>query len=257
MHGLLILLSICYLHELFSFSITDEQIGKIAQKIWINECGGTIAGLTHWNKGENFPSLGIGHFIWYPVGKKELFDETFPKLLQFLQSKGETLPTWMKNTSGCPWNTRDAFYQDFQSPQMVQLRTLLAATKDLQAQFIATRLEEALPQMLEHLPADERARVRILFDRLMNDPRGLYALIDYLNFKGAGTLSSERYKGEGWGLLQVLQKISPSSLDLVADFAECAKIVLIQRVENSPPEKEEKKWLNGWLNRVQTYVKNI
>ena len=27
--------------------------------------GGTISGLTSWNVGENFASLGIGHFIWY------------------------------------------------------------------------------------------------------------------------------------------------------------------------------------------------
>ena len=29
-------------------------------------------------------------------------------------------------------------------------------------------------------------------------------MIDYVNFKGDGLKPTERYKGEGWGLLQVL-----------------------------------------------------
>ena len=30
-------------------------------------------------------------------------------------------------------------------------------------------------------------------------------LIDYVNFKGEGVLETERYRGRGWGLLQVLE----------------------------------------------------
>jgi hypothetical protein len=33
-----------------------------------SSAGGSITGLTTWNAGEEFPSLGIGHFIWYPAG---------------------------------------------------------------------------------------------------------------------------------------------------------------------------------------------
>ena len=29
--------------------------------------------------------------------------------------------------------------------------------------------------------------------------------MDYVNFKGEGVSSSERYRGQGWGLLQVLE----------------------------------------------------
>jgi len=42
----------------------------IGRKIWQNECAGTVEGLTSWNKGEDFASLGIGHFIWYPAERK-------------------------------------------------------------------------------------------------------------------------------------------------------------------------------------------
>ena len=46
----------------------DAQLERIGKRIWSNECNGTVDGLTSWNTGENFASLGIGHFIWYPAG---------------------------------------------------------------------------------------------------------------------------------------------------------------------------------------------
>jgi hypothetical protein len=48
--------------------LTAAQKASIGRKIWQNESGGTVEGLTAWNVGEEFPSLGIGHFIWYPAG---------------------------------------------------------------------------------------------------------------------------------------------------------------------------------------------
>ncbi|RYD29224.1 MAG: hypothetical protein EOP87_18635, partial [Verrucomicrobiaceae bacterium] len=46
--------------------LSGAQKAAIGRKIWQNESGGTVNGLTAWNGGEGFPSLGIGHFIWYP-----------------------------------------------------------------------------------------------------------------------------------------------------------------------------------------------
>jgi hypothetical protein len=45
-------------------SLSDSQALEIGRRIWKNECAGTVSGLTSWNKGEEFPSLGIAHFIW-------------------------------------------------------------------------------------------------------------------------------------------------------------------------------------------------
>jgi hypothetical protein len=50
---------------------------RIGRKVWQNECGGTVAGLTSWNAGENFASLGIGHFIWYPAGRADRSRKAF------------------------------------------------------------------------------------------------------------------------------------------------------------------------------------
>ena len=44
------------------------------------------------------------------------------------------------------------------------------------------------------------------------------------------------------------------SISPVNDFAKAAKLVLVQRVENSPPERRESSWLQGWLNRIDSYL---
>jgi len=61
--------------------------------------------LTSWNKGEDFASLGIGHFIWYPKSVSESekqFDESFPKLLTWMQDKGVEMPLWLLKSQGNP-----------------------------------------------------------------------------------------------------------------------------------------------------------
>lgn len=234
-------------------SISPLEAHQIAERIWKNECAGTVKGLTHWNKGENFPSLGIGHFIWYRTGKQERFQESFPELLVFIQKKGMTLPDWLKTASGCPWNSREEFYEEIQSPNMKSLRQFLFDTQNLQALFMAKRLDEALPLMLKSCSQAEQGKITTLYGRLAKDGNGLYALLDYLNFKGSGISPEESYKGQGWGLLQVLQAMPSASQDPLSDFVAAAETVLKQRVANSPPERHEEQWLKGWFRRLETY----
>lgn len=229
-------------------------ISRLGERIWKNECAGTIEGLTCWNKRENFASLGIGHFIWYPVGRKERFEETFPDLLQFLQKKGAILPEWLKRAEGCPWSTREEFYANIQNPQMRDLRQFLFETRDLQAVFIAERLKKTFSLMLDHCPPSGRGQVETIFTRLSNDANGLYAMVDYLNFKGSGVSAAESYKNQHWGLLQVLQSIPLSSEQPLVDFIAAAKSLLKRRVDNSPAERDEKQWLTGWFNRLDGYL---
>jgi hypothetical protein len=233
--------------------ISDAEADRIGKKIWRNECAGTRDGLTSWNKGEDFPSLGIGHFIWYPQGKRGPFKESFPALKDYLQSQGVKLPGWLAAAKACPWSDRAAFMADFRSPRMEELRSLLASNVGQQARFAALRLESALPQMLAAAPASERETIRRNFYRVANAPGGLYPLMDYVNFKGEGTSPTERYQGEGWGLLQVLAGMSDSGSPTAA-FSKSADRALTRRVELSPPARGEKRWLPGWRNRLATYV---
>lgn len=236
-----------------SLDISSAEADRIGQKIWRNECAGTRDGLTSWNSGENFASLGIGHFIWYPKGKRGPFVESFPALRDYLRANGAKVPAWLASAASCPWPDRAAFQADFRSERMEELRSLLASTVGLQARFAALRLEAALPKMLAAAAPAEREKVRANFYRVASAPGGLYALMDYVNFKGEGASPTERYRGEGWGLLQVLAGMPASGAPL-AGFRASADRALARRVELAPAERGEKKWLPGWRNRVATYV---
>lgn len=237
--------------------ISSKDADKIAQKIWHNECNGTLKGLTTWNQGEEFASLGIGHFIWYPKGASGPFREMFPDLLTFLSIRGIVLPQWLKDNKTCPWVTRDQFLQAQDSAKMVELRQLLADTIALQAEFMASRLQKSLPLMVRSFPEEKRKLIMSHFESLVNDPMGLYAVLDYLNFKGEGLLPTESYQGERWGLVQVLELMNEPKAGerAVVNFAAAANYVLERRVANSPPERNEKRWLKGWQNRIDTYLK--
>ena len=45
--------------------LSKEQLLAVAERIFQNETGGVRNNLVDWNDGENFPSLGIGHFTWF------------------------------------------------------------------------------------------------------------------------------------------------------------------------------------------------
>ena len=242
------------LRNLCAFAFTNKMAKEIGERIWKNECVGSLEGLTHWNQGENHASLGIGHFIWYPSDKKEQFQETFPDLLEFFKKEGVAIPEELHLHRGCPWSSREEFYVHFHTAQMQNLRQFLFDTRELQALYMARRLEKTLFTMLEQCPEAEKAKMVLLLFRLLKDPNGLYALLDYLNFKGDGTSPQEAYNGQGWGLLRVLQSISYSSKKPVFDFVDAAKFLLKQRVENSASERQEQKWLEGWCKRLDTYL---
>ncbi len=236
-------------------TLSRNEAIKIGKRIWQNECNGTITGLTAWNEGENFASLGIGHFIWYPKGQRGPFEESFPKLVSFMTVRGVKLPTLLLGAGerACPWNSRQEFLRAQYSPEMKQLRQFLAGTVDVQAEFLIARLQNALSKMLAEAEPADRANVEQQFERMTRTPQGCYALVDYVNFKGEGVLHTERYQGQGWGLLQVLEQMPADEDDAVKEFSRAAVVVLKRRVANSPPERGEARWLPGWLNRVRSY----
>jgi len=235
-----------------SISLTPAEAETVGRRIWQNESGGTLEGLTAWNSGEEFASLGIGHFIWYPANFNGPFTESFPQLLQHFASKNIAMPNWLRASLDCPWQTQSAFQRDFNSPRMLELRHFLASTIAEQALFAAKRMEGSLPTMLQAVHPQEKENIKRRFYSIANSAQGIYALVDYVNFKGEGTAPAERYNGRGWGLLQVLQSMEqPENLQ---SFANAARAVLAQRVKNAPPNRSEGRWLSGWYNRISTYA---
>jgi len=99
----------------------------------------------------------------------------------------------------------------------------------------------------------DRETVRRRFYAVASTGTGKYALMDYVNFKGEGTSPKERYKGQGWGMLQVLQGMRgmPAGMAAASEFGTAGIRVLTRRVKNAP--KDESKWLEGWTNRCNSY----
>ena len=240
-------------------TLSGAQRRAVGMKIWQNESAGKISGLTHWNEGEEFPSLGIGHFIWYPKGFNGRWTETWPEFVRFAQARGTRGIPATALLPDCPWNSRAAFQRDFNGPALQGLRTWLASQIDLQTEFIMAKSRAALPKMMAAAPAAQRASIKANYDKVASTPNGVYALIDYVNFKGDGTNPREQYKGQGWGLMWVLMEMRAVSTGQPAaqEFAAAAKRRLDLRVKNSPPKRGEKRWTPGWHNRCNTYARPL
>jgi superfamily II DNA/RNA helicase len=150
---------------------------------------------------------------------------------------------------------RVILYADKMTKSMQEAISETDRRRAIQAEFIVRRLQQSLP--LISAASDSPEQISKLFYEVANTavPQGMYALIDYVNFKGEGTAASERYQGEGWGLLQVLESILQSTGDqpLLDQFAGAAREVLARRIANAPPERGEERWRQGWNNRTLTY----
>ncbi|MEI8038174.1 MAG: hypothetical protein WCJ14_07265 [Verrucomicrobiota bacterium] len=238
--------------------LSSAQKAVIGRQIWQNECAASVAGLTTWNGGEEFPSLGIGHFIWYPAGFNGRFEESWPRFVAFAKHEGATPPP-VASERHCPWQSKAQFQKDCSGPRLTALRTWLAGTVTLQTDFIIARSRAALPKILAAAPASEKSRIEANYHKVATTSQGTYALIDYVNFKGDGTLATERYNGQGWGLLQVLggMRDVPPGAPAAAEFAASAKRVLSRRIANSPPARGEQRWQQGWHNRCATYARPL
>jgi len=233
--------------------VDRAELAKIGQKVFQNECAGHIECLTSWNAGEDFASMGIGHFIWYPQGvpdSAKRFDESFPALIRWMVAQELNVPAIA--LQGCPWNSRESFLAAQQAESMQQLRYFLQQHMDAQVAFMQERLEASLPRIMQAAPEGKKQHLKANYHRIAVMPMGHYALLDYVNFKGEGVKPSERYQGQGWGLMQVLLNMDTRG-DAMAAFVESAQQVLAQRVRLSPPERQEIRWLSGWEKRLQTY----
>ena len=243
-----------------SLALEPAQLDWVGQRIFQNECAGRFQCLVHWNEGEAFPSLGIGHFIWYPEGVEGRFVESFPQLITYMSQRQASVPDWLRGLDplDAPWPDRAAFMQMQDSIRVAELREFLAGTQGLQAEFIFRRAQESLGTILDEVPDHHQKVVQGYLEELSATPGGVYALMDYVNFKGEGLAESERYKGEGWGLLQVLLAMDPEPGQSTLDaFRVAAGEGLTRRARNAENPIERERWLPGWLKRLETYREPI
>ncbi len=244
-------------------ALSDTDFDWIAARIFQNEAGGRSRYLTWWGEGEDFPSFGIGHFIWFPAGVDAPFDETFPAMVSFVRQRSPdslAVPRWLADLTPfvAPWKDKQQLDRAQSAADMVELREWLQATRQLQARFIVATFRQRWRDLA--LPAEQYRHMTLLLQKMAETAGGLFAVIDYYNFKGLGDNPRERYQGQGWGLIQVLQALAPlhneagDCADLVEQFRRAAASRLRLRVELAPPERNESRWLDGWLKRLQGYV---
>lgn len=242
------------------------ELEWLQERIFNHETGGQLDKLLYWSEAEEFPSLGIGHFIWVPKKVTVPFDPSFPAMVAFVAKRTNlATPDWMRSSSP-PWKNRAAFQRDLGSSAMKELRRWLEETRAEQAEFIVHRFTTRAKLIFDSMPNIMLTSDTIVhrYQQLMQTHYGQFALIDYNNFKGFGHLPNERYNGVGWGILQVLEAMNEPTgqaannpICWVRPFAEAAETVLQRRVAASSPSRQEARWLPGWKNRLTTYWQEI
>jgi len=225
-------------------NITADEFRLIGIKLFANECASKKEYLVWWSPREEFPNFGIGHFIWFPAGITLPFIEQFPELIKFYIEKREYVPEIISShkDTGCPWRYKEELDTD---PQKHKIIEWVHSTMNVQAAFIIFKAMDSLNEITASNP-----QTATVLNELSLTPEGRFAVIDYLNFKGTGLNPKERLKGEGWGLLQVLEGMNKPDLE---SFTTSASVILTRRVNNYTEERNDLSFLNGWLKRIEGY----
>ena len=136
--------------QIFLPKLTSSQALWLGERIFANECASKRECLTSWNEGEDFPSLGIGHFIWYRQDQDEIFTETFPDLLVHLHETGVTLPSWLQpsrptaNSAQLATGTTKIFVQEISHRMEKDFPPILTSTLHGNLALTFTRTSIAL-----------------------------------------------------------------------------------------------------------------
>lgn len=232
-----------------SFLFAKEP--NIALKIFMNETGGKMENVLSWSKNESFANLGIGHFIWYG-NHREIYEETFPDFITYVQFLDPSLKipkllTYKK----CPWESKEEFDKMKKSKTGRKLVKFLLNHEVVQHQM--NFMVEKLKLISNNLSQEESLQFIKKFKKIHETDNGVFALLDYTNFKGFGTNPNERYNNQGWGLYQVFQEIEFNDRfknNPVIVFKEKCRLVLLRRIKNNPIDKKYRK---GWLKRINKY----
>lgn len=214
--------------------ISDDQIIDTIQR---NEMGWDINGpddseLITQNDGEDFPSLGIGHFVW-DAGEH---GNSFHRMITYIQEK-----RWVSIDPDIHYITSPEKPDGHHStwPHRDKIIQLLKETKHDQLAYIKSRL---MGFRSDHLNSPVARRN---FDYLYGSAPVI--LLDYVNFKGEGDSSGS----DNYGLQNVLETMGPasSSSDAVLRFQKAA----IARLHGNRNAADWNRWWDGWTNRIGRY----
>jgi hypothetical protein len=256
-----------------------------------------------------FAHVGLTGSIWYP--KMPAADQKFigdwSSTRNYLLSHGFEIPKL--GMSSCPWNNNQGFQHDFDNltksteeinnpDEIIRKNDLLNFISFLKKEDVrkvlyeldADRLERALDpnseySMLKNLPPGKVEIINSNFYYVASvhdqcgNPLGIYALVDYCNFKGEGTAPTEHYNAQAWGLGRVLFEmeslradaatinyyinqcnlreqradIDASNLNPLELFVITAAKVLDNRIENNKIERNRIHGTPAYTNFIARY----
>jgi len=109
--------------------LSEDEAWQIGELVFRNECGSKDENLVAWNEGEDFISLGIGHFIWHPAKNGKIFEESFTRFLEYAKASGEKIPSWLDKDPlpACPWDSRDNFLRMQSDIRLTELKEFLVS----------------------------------------------------------------------------------------------------------------------------------
>jgi hypothetical protein len=263
------------------FLQNSQDRKRLIQRIWQRESHGNIAGLTAWNQGEDFASVGFNHSLWQRERKSTInyFAEFahVQGLTNIPQELSAPLPDYLNTQEKWQNALDDAATQTPSTHAGKKLHELQKfflrdEVQDLQLDFILQDLQQFRRSLFTAVnkvtDEDRRARwqaqlsaIEANYDWLARDESSFLAMFDYLSFKGNGFeegnisigLSSRNVTLDThWGLLQVLARLDRKafSQDPLKAFTQAGSLVLQERAERW---QEDKKWILGWTNRLSDY----
>ena len=255
----------------WKFSVPKEyyskvSLDKLALFTDMNETWWKKDKLAYWSKSEEFPSLWIGHAIWFPDNIDLPFEESFPALIEHINKSWlwHLIPNWVNSAGSAPWNNRYEFYKDSERRQ--ELISFLSNPEVvlLQAQFILERFERSINKITKASNSPDKTLL-VLRNIAEYSEQSLLLVMDNINFKGDWLNPKERFmndKGvaEWWGLLQVLEDIASNydcNKDIIDQLIDSAKNTLERRTVNNPPNKRYLKWWHNRLERSRKIFKKL
>lgn len=288
---ILLLPSLTVASDIFPKTLTPQTLKSLTQIVFKNETNCKKEHLISWNEKEDFPSLGVGHSIWFPAHVQPGFQETFPALVEFFRKKHtkKSLATWpaildAKPLGPAPWSTRDEFLK----ADKTELQNFLSHPEVMawQTEFMVLRARKSVDAILLRISQEgpegkkKEKQIRQILKKLLSTDEGLIAIVDYVNFKGEGLDPKEVTPDDAhpWGLKPVLEKmplIHPETVVcdpkdtrhysekkcLSYTFSEAVFWALARVAQNwgtpgSAAQLTREKWLQGgWVRRIrETYM---
>lgn len=251
--ALVILLSACQYKAINvqGYKISGANVKQVAELVYKNETGGNPQYLMFWSAKEPFPSLGIGHFIWFPANYNSSFGNTLPLLIDFYKSKNIKVPKLLQQYNA-PWNSKQEFetYKQNNPDEVAEIIKFFEKTKHIQVEYMFNRIINSFNNIVQ--TSSNKSKVIFQFNRIISQKNGIYLLVDYTNFKGEGATENSIS-----GLRNVLENMKGVKQDATVyyDFANSCKDVLINRVYLSN-NYSETKFLQGWAKRCNSYIIN-